>query len=552
MKRFWKFFFSILLCVMAFEVIGQGVELKFSGTDIYGNYVRLDNVYIENQSRNWTETLTWPDTTLLMMNLVDIAENEDQLFPFVGQNVPNPFDGVTELAVNLAEGGSLHLSVYTVSGMLLSDFIGELSTGIHRFRIQVAQPQACVVVARSGARQGSAKILNNGHGTVDRVEYLGIDGFVQKGLSVEPFGYGDQMRYTGSATISGSSRQSVPVTQAQNGSETITLVFKSTPQVTTTTVSASDVTDVSATCGGNVTHDGGATVTERGVYWGTSPNPEVNGSRTSANGSGTGSFTVSLTGLTPNTTYYVKAYATNSVGTGYGSEVSFTTNSTSSFTCGTTTLTDVDGNTYNTVQIGQQCWMKENLRTTHYADHTEIPAGSTYSDTDPYRYAPNNDEGNVPTYGYLYNWSAVMWNSSSSSANPSGVQGICPNGWHVPSDAEWTQLTDYVSSQSRYVCGSDNTYIAKALASTTGWSSSTNTCAVGNTPSNNNATGFGAFPAGFYYGTYDGFGGYANFWSATEDSGSDAYYRSLSYDGARVYRYPISKNYGFSVRCLRD
>ena len=84
------------------------------------------------------------------------------------------------------------------------------------------------------------------------------------------------------------------------------------------------------------------------------------------------------------------------------------------------------------------------------------------------------------TYGLLYNWKAVTRNSSSSSSNPSNVQGICPTGWHVPSDAEWTQLTNYVSSQSEYVCGNDEENIAKVLASTTGWNISTNTCAVGN------------------------------------------------------------------------
>ena len=637
---------AFMLCVMAFGVYAQSVELIFTGRDTYGNYVRLSQVDIENQSRNWTETLTWPDTTLLLINVTDIVENETDIFPFVGQNVPNPFDGVTELAVNLAEGGSLHLSVYTVSGRLLSEYYGEMPSGVHRFRISVAQPQACVVVARSGVRQGSAKILNKGHGTIDRVEYLGSDVFVQKGLSVELFGYGDNMRYVGYATISGSSRQSNPVTQAQNGSETISLFFNSLPQITTETVS--DITETTATCGGNVTHDGGATVTERGVYWGTSPNPEVNGSRTPANSSGTGSFTVSLTGLNANTTYYVRAYATNSVGTAYGSEVSFTsgvglptvstlspssdtdtsatcggnvtndggstvtergiywgtspnpevngsrtpangsgtgsftvnltgltsgttyyvkayaTNSagtaygeevsfTISFTCGISTLTDIDGNTYNTVQIGGQCWMKENLRTKKYADGTAILQGSESSTTTAYWYYPNDSSSNFSTYGLLYNWKAVMRNSSSSSANPSGVQGICPTGWHVPSDAEWTQLTDYVSSQSQYVCGSDNTYIAKALASTTGWNSSTTTCAVGNTPSGNNATGFDALPAGDYANRCINFGEDAYFWSTTV-SGGYPYFRDLFYNFAYVWRHSgyCDPSRGLSVRCLRD
>lgn len=105
---------------------------------------------------------------------------------------------------------------------------------------------------------------------------------------------------------------------------------------------------------------------------------------------------------------------------------------------------DIDGNKYDAVKIGNQVWMASNLRTTRYADGTAIPLGEigTYSFTEPYHYVSgsygSNEENmvNVSTYGLLYNWKAVMWNWSSSNTNPSGVQGICPTGWHVPSDAE--------------------------------------------------------------------------------------------------------------------
>ena len=217
------------------------------------------------------------------------------------------------------------------------------------------------------------------------------------------------------------------------------------------------------------------------------------------------------------------------------------------------TVTDVDGNTYNTVQIGNQCWMRENLRTTRYSDGTAIDLGADLSTNTAYRYCPNDDAGNVRAYGYLYNWKAVMRNSSSSSANPSGVQGVCPAGWHVPSDAEWDELEDYVSSQSRYRCGGSSTSIAKALASARGWVSSSEPCAVGNNPSGNNATGFSALPAGYYYGSFDDFGyDYASFWSSTEYNSSYAYTRSLYYISAFVSSYYSSKCYGFSVRCLRN
>ena len=219
---------------------------------------------------------------------------------------------------------------------------------------------------------------------------------------------------------------------------------------------------------------------------------------------------------------------------------------------GAATVTDIDGNVYNTVQIGNQCWMKENLRTTHYASGTSIALGSSTSTTTAYRYYPGSSN-NVPMYGYLYNWKAVMRTSSSSAANPSGVQGICPDGWHVPSDSEWTQLTDYVGGQSQFICSNNTAFVAKALAATTGWYSAANTCHVGNTQSTNNATGFSALPAGNYsINGYNYSGYYAYFWSATESNVSFAYYRNLFYYTAGVLRANDYKSIGFSVRCVRD
>gem|GEM_PF-1686072 len=217
-------------------------------------------------------------------------------------------------------------------------------------------------------------------------------------------------------------------------------------------------------------------------------------------------------------------------------------------------VTDIDGNTYSTVRIGFQCWMAENLRTTKYADGTAISLSSSSSTSTSvaYRYRPNNNASNVATYGYLYNWKAVMRNSASSTADPSGVQGICPTGWHVPSHAEWTQLTQYVSLQSQYTCDGNSSNIAKAMASTTGWSSSTSTCVAGNTPADNNTTGFSAVPAGYYSGSFSSFGNYAYIWSSTQYNSSNAYVRYLTYNNVGVGSGYYAKSRGYSVRCLRD
>ena len=312
---------------------------------------------------------------------------------------------------------------------------------------------------------------------------------------------------------------------------------------------AFNVQTTTATCRGSVAQDGGEAVTARGFCWNTTGTPTLNDTHT-IDSSGVGTFTTTLTGLTPGTTYYVRAYATNNIGTIYGRVLTFTT---STFQCGTSILTDYDDNLYYTLQLGDQCWMKENLRTTHYADGIAIPAGSAGSYEVAYRYNPNNDANNVATYGYLYNYMALMHGAASSAANPSGVQGICPTGWHVPSDAEWTQLTDYVSSVPEYRCGGDSTRIAKAMAATEGWENYGGTCVVGNDQSANNATGFTARPAGSFAVSYDSYTILAYLWSCTENSENNRFVmtRYINRAGRNVKSGGYSKINSYPVRCLK-
>lgn len=319
------------------------------------------------------------------------------------------------------------------------------------------------------------------------------------------------------------------------------------PVVSLITLDGIDAT--SASCIGFVTASGGSAVTARGFCWSTSPNPSVGGSHTSE-GIGTGRFNSEISGLSPGTTYYLRPYATNDVGTAYGEERSFTTYWPDS--CGGSTVMDFDGNIYRTIQIGTQCWLRENLRATHFADGTAIALGynaTTYATT-PYRFAPwNGDNEAVPIFGYLYNRAAALHGSDTSSANPSGLQGVCPAGWHVPSAAEWHQLVDYVGSQAEYRCGDDSNLVAKALASTKFWSYSDNECSVGNTPATNNASGFSALPAGCAFLEE------AVFWITDDPSNVNvdhACLRSSCSDFCGFNSTSHGQNIAFSVRCLRD
>lgn len=222
--------------------------------------------------------------------------------------------------------------------------------------------------------------------------------------------------------------------------------------------------------------------------------------------------------------------------------------------CGSSKAKDVEGNEYSTLKLGDQCWMKENLRTHHFSDGTAITLNRTsYSSTIPQCHYPGNDSANVAVYGMLYNWLAVMNGASTSNSNPSRVQGVCPDGWHVPSMAEWTQLTDYVSSQSQYVCGDTNINIVKALCSTEGWVGiNPSNCAPSYNPSLNNATGFSVLPAGFFRGgTVFNVGHLSALWLSTSDANGplSPYFSTNAYHAVTN---SYSNYTGLSVRCVRD
>lgn len=321
------------------------------------------------------------------------------------------------------------------------------------------------------------------------------------------------------------------------------------PTVTTDSIPTSTIAATTAKAYGTVTSDGGMPSTKRGMVYSTSNlNLKLGAAgvdTVTASGTGKGSYSCNLTKLVPCTQYYVRAFAFNEVDTVYGEVKDFTT---LPFSCGST-LTDIDGNEYGTLLLGSQCWMQQNLRTTHFADGTEIPVGELDNHSGVRRYAPNS---NPDTYGYLYNWDAAMNGSASSSANPSGVQGVCPDGWHLPSDAEWTQLTSFVASNSANVCDNNPSYIAKSLVSTEDWGTWGSCSSI-----TTNNTGFSVLPAGTWHvnGASGHIGqgytdGYSIFRTATGYEGNYVWVREFYTENPYVGRTAIDKTNGLSIRCV--
>lgn len=225
-------------------------------------------------------------------------------------------------------------------------------------------------------------------------------------------------------------------------------------------------------------------------------------------------------------------------------------------TTGSGTVTDIDGNSYAFLTYGNQVWTVENAEMETYRDGTPIPQITETGDwaaltTGAWCYYENDE-----TKGKLYNWYAVMGiHDADSSSDPSLRKEFAPEGWHVPTDAEWTTLEEYlIASGYNYDGTTTGNKIAKAMASNTGWNSLTNTGAIGNNQSLNNSSGFNVFPEGyrFNFGSF-GFEGYdAVFWSSSENYTSDAWDRYLGNGSSSLNRGNDSKQGGFSVRFVRD
>ena len=347
-----------------------------------------------------------------------------------------------------------------------------------------------------------------------------------------------------------------------SGSDEIEVTINAVPAKLTTS-EVSSITDTSALTGGIITADGGAEITGRGVCWSTVPGPTLADPHTE-DGRGIGAFISLITGLEPNKTYYVRAYARNSMGTTYGNELSFTSLIPGDYAI------DYDGNRYEIAEIGEQVWMTENLRVTHYPDGTEIPnisdagAWALLSASDEAMSYYDNSLEIAETYGAVYTWSAAVKGTSGCNgedcSSASGalcnepVQGVCPDGWHIPTHYEWIVLLRQVEalnddfpcdeSSFGYFGGDAGGHLKFAG---TGFWDDPNFGAT-------NSSGFSALPGGKRDGdgSFSEMGRMALFWSSTVHGGSNALGYNLYFDHSLVQIASDPSRTGRSVRCVKD
>jgi len=294
---------------------------------------------------------------------------------------------------------------------------------------------------------------------------------------------------------------------------------------TVTSSAASSITSISAQLNGTVNPNFLSTsvVFEYGTS--TSYGNTVNASQSPVTGTTSTNVSASITGLAASTLYHFRIVANNTLGTSNSNDMTFTTLSNSQ-------IVDIDGNVYNTINIGTQIWMKENLKTTKYRDGIAITycvdtVGWTLLSDGAYCFW-GNDVSNKNTYGALYNYYSVV-----SSHN------LCPTGWHVPTDNEWSTLETYL--------GGASTAGGKLKETGTTYWGTPNLGAT-------NESGFTARPGGMRGadGLYIYIGTYGYWWSSTANLSTDAWNRRLYCNSTDVTRSNDNKKLGASVRCIKD
>ena len=578
----------ICLCVIALSMQAQNaVTLTFTAARENHSFQRLDSVYITNLTKNWTDVIYYPDTLLTMSTTGIVNYKKNSGIAKLSQNVPNPFNGVTSFNLVLTEETKVLLTIYDLNGRKVTEMLRNLPAGEHQFTAALSSPQTYLLNATTSKGNSAIKMINLGNsgqtGKIDFVSSLPLPEEITRKQSEFQFANGDQMKYTGYTTQTDGPKNAV-LTKTQNGSETITFTFPDEhtdavlPQVQTLTIdrAAGGIAEVTS----KILSDGGASILEAGILCSTDSIPTASSpSFTTAIIGPDGTYTTVAMHLTSDikyTKYYVRAYARNALGTAYGNILSFNINK--DFHCGDKVY-DVDGNAYNTLQIGSQCWTTENMRTKTLADGTKLQPLTTSAEYEYGRYYYERTDDVVGTEVY-YPWSTAC-NWSRRQVNQDAlVQGICPDGWHVPTYKEWAIMLktvdpsfnagSYVANDKQYTLPSTNKLAVKLSCPNARWTwfqgpeyaGDTAISTVANTPGYNyhnhindpdaNSSGFNVKPAGYWKAGKFYFNGAAQFWTSIgypTQIGRTVVIRHNE-TGIVHLSYATTAKEGYSVRCV--
>jgi uncharacterized protein (TIGR02145 family) len=304
---------------------------------------------------------------------------------------------------------------------------------------------------------------------------------------------------------------------------------------------------------GDLVSLGDSEIRRYGLCWSESGIPDLSCSLKELNPvpASPGAYSVTVSGLLPSTTYYFRAFAVLDAATVYSELKEFTTRPAAEHM-----VEDVHGNIYRTIKIGKQTWMAENLKVTRYPDGTAIPLAEDsavwfHFNRESHGYCwPGNVLAHGYAFGALYSWPAAAAAHEGITAVEEGVQGVCPDGWHLPSDEEWKQLEEYLG-MSREEADADEwrgtDQGAKLKVEGIGYWKAPNAGAI-------DEVGFSAQPGGFRHGSAQFLGTFetARFWTSTQNGYGYAWYRRIDYDHTDVYRDFSGVYRGHSVRCVKD
>jgi uncharacterized protein (TIGR02145 family) len=519
MSRFYILILAMLSCNAALQA--QTISLTFTAT-FNGNHLPLDSIHITNLTQGGDTTLHGTDTVLVLDQGTGtdggIISHPGQLFLY--PVTPNPVTQTATIRLFLPQESMVTLRAHDLPGREIASARQWLPAGYHTFSFTPGK-EACYLlsVEALGQQQVQKLVSLAGTGGNAMIAYAGNHGGLNSmkvSLAIFPWAPGDNLRFIGYTSNGMDTIDAQPV-------QSTLYTFQYQPQLpapianftaSDTTVQVNDTVQFIDLSTGNPTSwkwyfgDGDSSLQQSPLH------------------------TYNLVGI-----YSVTLIASNSTDCDTMTKYIFMT-----VICGgpgipcpgMPLLYDTNGNIYCTVQIGTQCWMKENLKARNYNNGTTIPnitSISTWTSLSTgARCWYNNDSATyAATYGSLYNWYAVE-NSSD----------LCPRGWHVPTDAEWTILTAFLGGLS--VAGGP-----LKETGTTHWSYP-NTGAT-------NSSGFTALPGGLRHGLSGSFGtieGRGYWWSSSASTTSTAYHRELYFSDTMVSRWGNVNKHGFSVRCVRD